>query len=150
MTLICTPRPTAWCICCSCDFHSSMNEFPNLCFYIVNFTFKKFLENSEPPYRAGPVCIAHPAHHITMLPFGNDKIFKFHQCSKRNRWQFCSNSNIMHRAFSVLTLIAGWQEENLAHKNSVMRCWWVYLSGAKCRQTYGPADATATHHLLLH
>ena len=25
-----------------------------------------------------------------------------------------------------------------------------YLSGARCRLAYGPADATATHRLLLH
>ena len=27
--------------------------------------------------------------------------------------------------------------------------WWSYLSGARCRLAYGPADATATHCLLL-
>ena len=35
-----------------------------------------------------------------------------------------------------------------------MRCWCVYLSGARCRLfAYGPADATAIpkpHHLLPH
>jgi len=25
-------------------------------------------------------------------------------------------------------------------------CWYGYLPGARCRFTYGPADATATHH----
>ena len=29
-------------------------------------------------------------------------------------------------------------------KNWVVGCWHGYLSGAKCRLTYGPADATAT------
>ena len=28
-------------------------------------------------------------------------------------------------------------------------CWHRYLSGAQCRLAYGPADATATHCLLL-
>jgi len=28
-------------------------------------------------------------------------------------------------------------------------CWRSYLSGARCRLAYGPADATATHCLLL-
>jgi len=28
-------------------------------------------------------------------------------------------------------------------------CWRGYLSGARCRLAYGPADATATHYLLL-
>ena len=35
-------------------------------------------------------------------------------------------------------------------KNSrVVGCWCGYLPGAMCRLVYGPADATATHCLLL-
>ena len=34
-------------------------------------------------------------------------------------------------------------------KNWEMGCWHGYLSGARCRLAYGPADATATHCLLL-
>ena len=34
-------------------------------------------------------------------------------------------------------------------KNWVVGCWCGYLSGARCRLAYGPADATATHCLLL-
>ena len=34
-------------------------------------------------------------------------------------------------------------------KNWVVRCWCGYLSGARCRLAYGPADAAATHCLLL-
>ena len=34
-------------------------------------------------------------------------------------------------------------------KNWVVRCWHRYLTGARCRLAYGPADATATHCLLL-
>ena len=34
-------------------------------------------------------------------------------------------------------------------KNWVLRCWRGYLSGARCRLAYGPADATATHFLLF-
>ena len=34
-------------------------------------------------------------------------------------------------------------------KNWVVRCWHGYLSGTRCRLAYGPADATATHCLLL-
>jgi len=30
-----------------------------------------------------------------------------------------------------------------------MGCWRGYLSGARCRLAYGPADATDTHCLLL-
>jgi len=34
-------------------------------------------------------------------------------------------------------------------KNWALRCWRGYLSGARCRLAYGPADAIATHCLLL-
>jgi len=34
-------------------------------------------------------------------------------------------------------------------KNWVVGCWRGYLSGARCRLVYGPADSTATHCLLL-
>ena len=34
-------------------------------------------------------------------------------------------------------------------KNWVVGCWRGYLSGARCRLAYVPADATATHCLLL-
>ena len=33
-------------------------------------------------------------------------------------------------------------------KNWVVGCWHGYLSGARCRLAYSPADATATHCLL--
>jgi len=45
-------------------------------------------------------------------------------------------------AFSVLTLLVGRQEGPV--KNWVVGCWHGYLSGARCRFAYGPADATAT------
>ena len=35
-------------------------------------------------------------------------------------------------------------------KNWVVGYWHGYLSGARCRLACGPADATATHCLLLH
>jgi len=34
-------------------------------------------------------------------------------------------------------------------KGKTNLCWRGYLSGARCRLAYGPADATATHCLLL-
>ena len=34
-------------------------------------------------------------------------------------------------------------------ENWVVRRWRGYLSGTRCRLAYGPADATATHYLLL-
>jgi len=49
-----------------------------------------------------------------------------------------------------LTLLVEQQEGHPACKNRVVGCWHGYLPGARCRFTYGPADATATHCLLLH
>jgi len=52
-------------------------------------------------------------------------------------------------AFSALTLLVGEQEGHLDCKNRVVRWWHGYLSGARCKFAYSPADATATHcHLL--
>jgi len=46
-------------------------------------------------------------------------------------------------------LLAGRQEGTPPVKNWEVGCWRGYLSGAMCRFAYGPADATATHCLLL-
>jgi len=52
-------------------------------------------------------------------------------------------------AFSALTLLVGQQEGHPACKKRVVGCWRGYLAGARCRLACGPADATATHCLLL-
>jgi len=52
-------------------------------------------------------------------------------------------------AFSALTLLAGRQKGQPACKNRVVGYWRSYLSAARCRLAYGPADATATHCFLL-
>ena len=51
-------------------------------------------------------------------------------------------------AFSALTLLVGRQEGQPASKklSGGMLAW---LSGMRCRLAYSPADATATHYLLL-
>ena len=38
-----------------------------------------------------------------------------------------------------------WHPELNLSQTSVVGCWCGYLSGARCRLAYGPADATATH-----
>ena len=58
--------------------------------------------------------------------------------------------NLCVSAFSALTLLVGRQEGHPACKKTrVVGYWHGYLSGARCRLAYGPADATATHCLLL-
>jgi len=50
---------------------------------------------------------------------------------------------------SALMLLVGRQEGHPALKKRVVGCWHGYLSAARCRRAHGPADATATHCLLL-
>jgi len=52
-------------------------------------------------------------------------------------------------AFSALTLLVGRQEGHPACKKMSVGCWHGYLSGARRSLAYGPADANATHCLLL-
>jgi len=66
--------------------------------------------------------------------------------SKRSR--YFTHQQLLS-AFSALTLLVGQHEGHTACKNWVVGCWRDYLSGARCRLAYGPADATATHCLLL-
>jgi len=68
----------------------------------------------------------------------------------------CVNCNILCpfckcvlHAFSALTLLVGLQEGHPACKNWAVGYWRGCLPGARCRLAYGPADATATHCLLL-
>jgi len=68
-------------------------------------------------------------------------------CSVKASFKFAVIGTIV--AFSALTLLVGRQEGHPACKNRVVGCWRGYLSGARCRLAYGPADSTATHCLLL-
>jgi len=51
-------------------------------------------------------------------------------------------------AFNALTLLVGQQEGHPTCKKLSGRVQ-AWLSGARCRLAYSPADATATHCLLL-
>jgi len=57
-------------------------------------------------------------------------------------------NSISDLAFSALTLLVGRQEGHPACKK-LSGGVLVWLSEASCRLAYGPADATATHYLLL-
>jgi len=54
-------------------------------------------------------------------------------------------------AFSALMLLVGWQEGHPSCKklSGGVLAWLSVWSEARCRLAYGPADATATHCLLL-
>ena len=50
----------------------------------------------------------------------------------------------IYTCLSSLTLLVGQQEGHTACKHWVVGYWRGYLSGARCRFAYGPADVTAT------
>jgi len=58
-------------------------------------------------------------------------------------------SRVTPDAFGALTLLVGRQEGHLTCKKLSVGVLAWYLFGARCRLAYGPADATATHCLLL-
>jgi len=65
------------------------------------------------------------------------------------QFSFFCNIYSLCRAFSALTLLVGRQEGHPACKklSGGVLAWYLY--GVRCRLTYVPADATATHCLLL-
>ena len=79
------------------------------------------------------------------------------QCQHWRKWPLFSPREVthwlelfyscvqLHLAFGALTLLVRQQEGHPASKNWVVGCWRGYLSGARCRLTHGPADATTTH-----
>ena len=80
------------------------------------------------------------------------------QCFQTALWAMCTALSslcidsllvLQCSAFSALTLLVGRQEGHPACKNWAVGCWRGYLSGARCTLAYSPADATATHCLLL-
>ena len=85
-------------------------------------------------------------------------IYSTHSCSSpcsipfENSWKSnhsFSNYCTKKYPFSGLTLLVWRQDCIRPVKNWVVGCWSGYLCGARCRLAYGPADATATHCLLL-
>ena len=73
---------------------------------------------------------------------------KFSCCWNWCKVGFLTADMLQSVAFSALTLLVGRQEGHPTCKNWVVGCWCGYLSGARCRLAYGPADATATHCLV--
>jgi len=76
-------------------------------------------------------------------------------------WLFCFTFILPPCAFETVSAIyltlnvyswrcwLGGREGIRPVKIRVVGCWHGYLSGVRCRLAYGPADATATHCLLL-
>jgi len=83
-----------------------------------------------------------------------EKLRKFCQMqfngSSSNRCHWCSGANWLSAVWLLcaLTLLGG-RKDIQPVKNWVVGCWRGYLSGARCRLAYGPANASATHSLSL-
>jgi len=93
------------------------------------------------------------------LPFTDSKYLHpstFTQGLAENDSHFwLSDQHIMTDLMNVLLPSVLWRcwsgsRKGIWHvKIWVVGCWHGYLSAARCRLAYGPADATATHCLLL-
>ena len=53
------------------------------------------------------------------------------------------------KSVCIFSYLAAYRKGIRPVKNWVGRCWRGYLSEVRCRLAYGPADATATHCVLL-
>ena len=82
-----------------------------------------------------------------MLRSHQQRVADSGRCLKRHRTNLLSQTRLM--ALSALMLLVGRQEGHPACKKLSGGHWRGYLSGESCRLAYGPADATATHCLLL-
>ena len=94
--------------------------------------------NNQWTWRAGECCIS-----ARCVSFGEFDL-----------WSLTPAAMVMSRvlevAFSSLTLLVGRQEEHLACKNWVMRCWCGCLSGVRYRLfAYDPADASASQNPII-
>ena len=69
-----------------------------------------------------------------------------------HQWAHGQGKRYQHPAHSPSVLWRCWlggRKGIRPVKNRVVGYWHGYLSGERCRHAYGPADATATHCLLL-
>ena len=80
--------------------------------------------------------------HTSQLVLSEPPTFEGMQQIFRQMKKFCISQVSM-----VTSLGGGGLQFVLLHR--VVGCWRGYLFGARCRLAYGPADATATHCLLL-
>jgi len=81
-------------------------------------------------------CVLMQAGYITTINvIATNKVLNLHKAGK----EFLCSIKLQthpHRcgwAFSAWTLLVGRQEEHLAGKNKLMRCWHGYLSAARCK-----------------
>ena len=99
------------------------------------------------PWGSGP---PHPC----MLPIRDlQSTHMFHiQTGQRSHTQFLLNMVFLSVVTKPSVLWRCWLGGRKGIgpvKNRVVGYWRGYLSGVRCRLAYGPADATATHCLLL-
>ena len=64
-------------------------------------------------------------------------------------WDFCDTDKTSVMPSVLWCCWLGSRKGIQPVKNWVVGCWHGYVSGSRYRFAYGPADATATHYLLL-
>jgi len=97
------------------------------------------------------LCIWHPVICLSLIkhfPFSHKKeLISQASLVKREYFGVRITRGIMHSVLWQCRL--GDRKGKWLVKNWVVRCWHGYLSGARCRFAYRPADATVTYYLLL-
>ena len=127
---------------------------------IPHYAIRKFwyLQNSPKSTSAWNF---HPAVTLKILPrqvdrISSTKLVDGRACGSHLRRRCCT-AHIPYLLTYLLTqffngrmpFLSPNQLQRQSIESEMVRCWCGYLSGARCRLAYGPADATATHCLLL-
>jgi len=84
-----------------------------------------------------------PELSITSVIWENNNLWRTGQCYFNNALVYGILPSVLWRCW------LGGRKGTRPVKNWALGCWRGYLSGARYRLAYGPADATASHCLLL-
>ena len=113
--------------CCS-FYGCELWDLSNIAVQTLCATWRKALRH---------VCNLPPTCHTEIVNLLNKNVSLFDDICKRSL------------KFIQSCLTSDNRVVNFIARHGVVGCWRGYLSGASCRLAYGPADATATHCLLL-
>ena len=89
---------------------------------------------------------SHASRHMTTIDWSINQSMVYLFCIKLLDWY---NTMTLSKPSVLWRCWLGGRKGIRPVKTSVVGCWRGYLSSARCRLAYGPADATATHCLSL-
>ena len=136
---VCKTHYFCWCISTFFIFHFSVRHLAISSLYWYLYSNLSFVLSER---------VEGNCKHCLSFP----SVCQYHQLLASSSRLQRMRIDLLHTvfAFSALTLLAGLQEEHLACKNWVMRCWCGCLSGARCKLfAYGLADATASQNPII-